>query len=162
MCLRSVHFPLPAVPVVPRGGSAAGQGTENGPVPPAGRRKARRMWGAVHPRLQPGRILPGMCAESPPAANGRGPKTDTAWTIEESRRVKKRFIDSIVFLTGSRSAYPAAGRGLFLRPAGQSRRVGPAAFLRPPGHRPTGSGGWDRGGGRRSRTRSRPCPPGTP
>ena len=48
-----------------------------------GRQAVRRLRGAVHPRLQPGQILPGMCAESPPAAKGRvrTPKEGTAWTI---------------------------------------------------------------------------------
>ena len=83
MCLCPVHFLLPVVPVVPGGGAAAGQGTGNSPVPPPGRQTVRRLRGAVHPRLQPGQILPGMCAESPPAAKGRvrAPKEGTAWTI---------------------------------------------------------------------------------
>ena len=83
MCLRPVHFLLPVVPVVPGGGAAAGQGTGNGPVPPPGRQAVRRLRGAVHARLQPGQILPGMCAESPPAAKGRvrAPEKGTAWTI---------------------------------------------------------------------------------
>ena len=83
MCLRPVHFLLPVVPVVPGGGAAAGQGTGNGPVPPPGRQTVRRLRGAVHPRLQPGQILPGMCAESPSAAKGRvrAPEKGTAWTI---------------------------------------------------------------------------------
>ena len=80
MCLRPVHFLLPAVPVVPGGSAAAGQRTGNGPVPPPGRQALRRLRGAVHPRLQPGQILPGMCAESPPAAEGRvrAPEKGTA------------------------------------------------------------------------------------
>ena len=45
--------------------SAAGQGTGNGYVPSPGSQAVRRLRGAVHPRLQPGQILPGMCAESP-------------------------------------------------------------------------------------------------
>ena len=61
MCLRPVHFLLPAVPVVPGGSAAAGQRTGNGSVPPPGRQAVRRLRGAVHTRLQPGQILPGMC-----------------------------------------------------------------------------------------------------
>ena len=83
MCLCAVHFLLPVVPVVPGGGAAAGQRTGNSPVPPPGRQAVRRLRGAVHPRLQPGQILPGMCAKSPPAAKGRvrAPEKGTAWTI---------------------------------------------------------------------------------
>ena len=60
MCLCPVHFLFPVVPVVPGGGAAAGQGIGNGPVSPPGRQAVRRLRGAVHPRLQPGQILPGM------------------------------------------------------------------------------------------------------
>ena len=38
-----------------------GQRAGNSPVPPPGRQTVRCLWCAVHPRLQPGQILPGMC-----------------------------------------------------------------------------------------------------
>ena len=76
MCLRPVHFLLPVVPVVPGGGAAAGQRTGNGPVPPPGRQTVRRLRGAVHPRLQPGQILPGMC-RTHEAYQGRPAQAET-------------------------------------------------------------------------------------
>lgn len=76
MCLRPVHFLLPAVPMVPSGGAATGQGTGNGPALPAGREEMRRMRGAVHPRLQPGQILPGMC-RTDETDKGRAAQTET-------------------------------------------------------------------------------------
>ena len=68
----SSPFPTPCC----AGGSGAAvlpldRELETALFPPPGRQAVRRLRGAVHPRLQPGQILPGMCAESPPAAKGR-------------------------------------------------------------------------------------------
>ncbi len=60
MCLCPEHFLLPAVPVVPGGGTAAGQGTGNCPALPAGREAVCRMRGVVPARFQPRQILPGL------------------------------------------------------------------------------------------------------
>ena len=84
MCLRPVHFLLPVVPVVPSGGAAAGQGTGNGPVPPPGRQTVRRLRGAVHPRLQPGQILPGMC-RTDEVYQGRPAQAETEGKVSRFR-----------------------------------------------------------------------------
>ena len=78
------YFLLPVVPVVPGGGAAAGQRTGNGPVPPPGRQTVRRLRGAVHPRLQPGQILHGMC-RTHEAYQGRPAQAETKGEMSRFR-----------------------------------------------------------------------------
>ena len=80
MRLRSVHFLLPIVPVVPGGGAAAGQGTGNSPVLSAGRQAVRRLRCIVPPWLQPRQILPGM-RRTHEAHQGRPAQAQTAGEV---------------------------------------------------------------------------------
>ena len=83
-CVCVQPFPTPCVPVVPGGGAAAGQRTGNGAVPPPGRQAVRRLRGAVHPRLQPGQILPGMC-RTHEAYQGRPAQAETKGEMSRFR-----------------------------------------------------------------------------
>ena len=87
MCLRPEHFLFVTVPLVSSGGIAAGQGTGNRPVLPAGQETVLRVRRTVSSRLQPRQILPELrrCHE---AQKRRSPQTETAAEMSRFRGEK--------------------------------------------------------------------------
>ena len=67
----SEDFLLADLPLVPGRCAAAGRGTVRRPAAPARHEDLCRVSGAVPTRLQPGQILPRLCAHCPPPPESR-------------------------------------------------------------------------------------------